>query len=84
MLVASEAGELCAEYRWVSSAAADAHGRDPAARARVAAEIGDVGLALLLLCDRLGLDLVETLRAKLAVNRSKYPVESSRGRADRP
>jgi dCTP diphosphatase len=84
MLVASEAGELVAEYRWVASPAADAHGRDPSARARIAAEIGDVGLALLLLCDRLGLDLVETMHAKLALNRSKYPVESSRGRADRP
>jgi len=84
MLVASEAGELVAEYRWVASDAADAHGRQPAARARIAAEIGDVGLALLLLCDRLGLDPVEVMRAKLATNRVKYPVEVSRGRADRP
>jgi NTP pyrophosphatase (non-canonical NTP hydrolase) len=84
MLVASEAGELVAEYRWIASPAADAHGRDPAARPRIAAEIGDVGLALLLLCDRLGLDLVETMHDKLAANRLKYPVATSRGRADRP
>jgi dCTP diphosphatase len=84
MLVGSEAGELVAEYRWVRSDAADAHGRDPVARARVAAEIGDVGIALCLLCDRLGLDLVATMREKLARNRARYPVESSRGRADRP
>jgi dCTP diphosphatase len=83
MLVASEAGELLAEYRWVPTDAADSHGRDPAARARIAAEIGDVGLALLLLCDRLGLDPVETMHDKLAANRLKYPVETSRGRADR-
>jgi dCTP diphosphatase len=84
MLIASEAGELVAEYRWVASQAADAHGQDPAARARIAAEIGDVGLALLLLCDRLGLDPVATMRAKLQVNREKYPVATARGRADRP
>jgi dCTP diphosphatase len=84
MLVASEAGELVAEYRWVPSQAADAHGRDPAARARIAAEIGDVGLALLLLCERLGLDPVETMSAKLHANRVKYPAATSRGRADRP
>jgi NTP pyrophosphatase (non-canonical NTP hydrolase) len=82
MLVASEAGELVAEYRWVPSAAADAHGRDPAARLRISAEIGDVGIALVLLCDRLGLDLIEVMRSKLARNREKYPVETSRGRAD--
>jgi dCTP diphosphatase len=84
MLVASEAGELCAEYRWVPTAAADTHGRDPAARARVAAEIGDVGIALLLLCDRLGLDLVQAMKDKLAANRLKYPIETSRGRAEKP
>src|SRR5882757_10459675 len=69
MLVASEAGELLAEYRWVRGEAADAHALDPAARARFAAEIGDVGLALLLLCDRLGLDPIEAMRNKLAANR---------------
>jgi NTP pyrophosphatase (non-canonical NTP hydrolase) len=84
MLVGSEAGELLAEYRWVRSEAADTHSREPAARARIAAEIGDVGIALLLLCDRLGLDPVQTMRDKLAANRRKYPVETARGRADKP
>jgi NTP pyrophosphatase (non-canonical NTP hydrolase) len=84
MLVASEAGELCAEYRWLQTSAADAHARDPAARARIAAEIGDVGLALLLLCDRLALDPIEVMRTKLAANRLKHPPETSRGRAAPP
>ena len=84
MMVASEAGELCAEYRWVRSDAADAVSREPAARVRIAAEVGDVGLALLLLCDRIGLDLVTAMRDKLAANRAKYPVETARGRADKP
>ena len=83
MLVGSEAGELVAEYRWVRSENADAHSHDPAARARIAAEIGDVGIALLLLCDRIGLDPLEAMRDKLAANRKKYPVETARGRADR-
>jgi len=84
MLVASEAGELCAEYRWVRGEESDAFSREPAARARIAAEMGDVALALLLLSDRIGLDLLEAMRAKLALNRQKYPAESSRGRADKP
>src|SRR3954468_23935491 len=61
MLVASEAGELVAEYRWVKGDAADAHSREPAARARIAAEIADVGIALVLLCDRIGLDLPQAM-----------------------
>ncbi|HXJ19436.1 MAG TPA: MazG-like family protein [Polyangia bacterium] len=84
MLIASEAGELLAEYRWVAGPQADAHSREPAARARIAAEIGDVGIALLLLCDRIGVDLAAAVADKLAVNAGRYPVESSRGRAERP
>jgi NTP pyrophosphatase (non-canonical NTP hydrolase) len=84
MLLASEVGELVAEYRWVAGTAADEHSRAPASRARIADEIGDVGIALLLLCDRIGVDLFEAVRSKLERNRARYPVEASRGRAERP
>jgi hypothetical protein len=84
MAVASEAGELLAEYRWVGNNEADAVSQDPAARARIAAEIADVGISLLMLSDRIGLDLVGAMRAKLAQNALKYPVEKSKGRSDRP
>jgi dCTP diphosphatase len=84
MLVASEAGELVAEYRWVRGDEADAHSRAPEPRARIAAEIADVGLGLLLLCDRIGLDLVEAMRSKLAKNAERYPVAAARGKAERP
>ncbi|HEY4394490.1 MAG TPA: nucleotide pyrophosphohydrolase [Polyangia bacterium] len=84
MLVASEAGELVAEYRWVKGDEADARSREPDARARIAAEVADVGIALLLLCDRIGLDLREAIVEKLAKNAERYPVETSRGHAERP
>jgi NTP pyrophosphatase (non-canonical NTP hydrolase) len=84
MLVASEAGELVAEYRWVRGDEADAHSRAPEPRARVADEVADVGIALLLLCDRIGLDLTEAIADKLAKNAARYPADKSRGRADRP
>jgi dCTP diphosphatase len=84
MLVASEAGELVAEYRWVKGEAADTHSREPAARARIAAEIADVGIALVLLCDRIGLDFPQAMADKQARNAERYPVATSRGRAERP
>jgi dCTP diphosphatase len=84
MLVASEAGELLAEYRWVQSDEADAHSRDPATRERIAAEVADVGIGLLLLCERIGLVFVEVMRAKVKKNAERYPVEGARGRAERP
>jgi NTP pyrophosphatase (non-canonical NTP hydrolase) len=84
MALASEVGELLAEYRWVNSTAADAHSAQDEPRRRIAAEIGDVGIALLLLSDRIGIDLLDAVRAKLALNNQKYPVGLSRGRSDPP
>jgi NTP pyrophosphatase (non-canonical NTP hydrolase) len=84
MLLASEAGELLAEYRWVKNDESDAFSRDPQARQRIADEVGDVGIALALLCDRIGLDLQTAMRDKLARNRQRYPVEHSKGKAARP
>jgi|SRR5436190_14572211 len=84
MLLASEAGELVAEYRWVKGEEADARSREPEARGRIAAEIADVGIALLLLCDRIGLDLGDAIADKLARNAARYPADQARGRADRP
>jgi NTP pyrophosphatase (non-canonical NTP hydrolase) len=84
MLLASEAGELLAEYRWVPNQQADAFSREPEARQRIAQEIGDVGIALYLLCDRIGLDLRAAMHDKLEQNRRRYPVELAKGRAARP
>src|SRR3954464_534066 len=76
MLLASETGELVAEYRWVRGADADAHSRAPEPRARIADEIADVGIALLLLCDRIGLDLTQAIDDKLVKNAARYPVDA--------
>jgi dCTP diphosphatase len=84
MLLASEAGELLAEYRWVPSDQADAASREGERRARILSEIGDVGIALLLLCERIGADPIAAMCAKLEVNRTRYPADVVRGRSDRP
>lgn len=84
MAISSEAGELLAEYRWVNNAEADDYSRQPEPRGRIAAEVADVGIALLLFCDRIGLDLMKAIGEKIARNRDNYPVERSRGRWVRP
>ena len=84
MLLASEVGELMSEYRWVTNENADTHSQQPAPRARILEEIGDVGIALVMLCDRLSVDLVAAIRNKMERNAKNYPVEDSRGRAERP
>lgn len=41
-------------------------------------------MELLLLCQRVGAHLDEVVRDKLAANDLKYPVNESRGRAEKP
>ncbi len=84
MLLASEAGELVALLRWVPNAEADAFVRAAEHRAAVEAEVADVAIALLLLCDRAGIDLRAAVEAKIAANAAKYPVELSRGHSRTP
>lgn len=80
MAVASEAGELAAELRWIRGEDADAHCREPEHRARMADEVADVLITTLMLADRIGLDVAEVVAEKLKKNRAKYPVEEWKGR----
>jgi NTP pyrophosphatase (non-canonical NTP hydrolase) len=80
MAVVSEAGELAAELRWVPSHEADEFAGREDVRARIEDEAADVAITLLMLCDRVGFDLGDAIRAKMAKNRAKYPVDRVRGR----
>jgi len=82
MAVASEAGELVAELRWVASHEADEWCRDEENRARVSDELADVAITVFMLSDRLGIDLLEAMRSKLVKIREKYPADTYRGRRD--
>lgn len=84
MLLASEVGELVAELRWVRSEEADAVLENVKARERVVEEVGDIGIALLLFCERTGIDLIGSIKAKVGINGERYPAETSRGRPERP
>jgi len=84
MAVVSEAGELAAEYRWIANAEADDWSRDPENQGRVTQEAADVAIALLLFFDRIGVDLLDAVEAKIDINGHNYPVGASRGRSGRP
>jgi dCTP diphosphatase len=83
MAVASEAGELLAEYRWVRSDEADEFARKENNKFRVSNEVADVAIALFLFCDRVGIQLADAIDRKLAINEANYPVSTSRGIARR-
>jgi dCTP diphosphatase len=84
MAIASEAGELLAELRWVANEDADTFVRNPEYAARIADEVADVAIALILFCDCAGIDFFQAVNNKLNVNRRNYPVATSKGRSARP
>ena len=84
MALASEAGELLAEFRWVTNDDADAFGQAERYREAIVDEVADIGITLLLFCDRTGIDLVEAMSSKIARNRERYPPDVVRGRWEKP
>lgn len=72
-----EAAELLEHFQWLTEE--QSRNLPAAKQAEVAAEAADVLLYLLQLCDKLGIDLVQAARQKLALNAEKYPVDRARG-----
>lgn len=81
MALAVEVAELLEVFQWLT----EEQSRHLPARKRQAVEeeIGDVTILLLTLADQLGVDVLEAARQKLERNRSKYPAEKARGRAEK-
>lgn len=74
MLLGSEAGELLAEFRWVPNSESDIHAAESKIFERVKDEIADVAISLILLCQRMDVDLAAAVMAKLHKNAVNYPV----------
>jgi dCTP diphosphatase len=74
-----EAAELLAHFRWVREGAEQkilVEHRD-----EISNELADIAILLSYLCHDLGVTIEEAVAAKLEINRSRYPVEKSRGTA---
>jgi dCTP diphosphatase len=75
--IVAEAGELLQHFIWQTPEQSEQRALEK--RGEIGAEIADVGILLFELADNLGLDLAETMRAKLANNELRYPVGKARG-----
>jgi NTP pyrophosphatase (non-canonical NTP hydrolase) len=74
--VAAEAGELLQHFVWQD--AAQSVRRAEERRAQIEDEMADVAILLFEFADNLKIDLAEAMRAKLARNDARYPVEKAR------
>lgn len=71
MAICGEAGELAAEFQWLSSEESTEKSRIPIENIEL--EIADVCIYLLRLCDVLDIDLSRVVRKKIQINESRFP-----------
>lgn len=83
LALAGEVGELAAEFQWLTDDEALVSAEPGDLRDRVAAEIADVGIYLLRICDVLSIDFEDAVLGKLAANAERYTVDKSRGNAEK-
>ena len=81
MALAGEAGELLEVFQWLTEAQSESLRPGDRDYERAREEIADIQIYLLRLADRMRLDLEPAVRAKMARNAEKYPVDLSHGRA---
>jgi NTP pyrophosphatase (non-canonical NTP hydrolase) len=79
MALVAEAGELAAEFQWLTEA--ESRSPDSERLARIRAEAADVFLYLIRLTDKLGVDLLAAAHAKIEENARRYPADQVRGSA---
>ena len=83
MALAAETGELMEHFLWATPEASKAIAAGPAKRGRIADELADVIIYALEFANTTGLDVAAAIETKMEANAKKYPVEKSRGRADK-
>jgi NTP pyrophosphatase (non-canonical NTP hydrolase) len=77
--LAVEAAELLEPFQWLTEE--QSRTLDEKRRAAVADELADVQIYLIRLADKLDVDLLQAVRAKMVRNAEKYPVELFKGSA---
>jgi NTP pyrophosphatase (non-canonical NTP hydrolase) len=74
-----EASEILEHFLWLTDE--QSTNLSPESKSSVALELADVLLYLVRLADKLGIDLLQSAKAKLSINAVKYPIAKSRGSA---
>ena len=72
MAVAGEAGELVAEFQWLTPEQSMRSSMSSEKLNDVELEIADVAIYLIRLADVLGVNLAEVVRKKIAINESRF------------
>jgi dCTP diphosphatase len=72
MALAGEAGELLAEFQWLTPEESALTGMTESKLSDVSLEMADVAIYLIRLADVLQIDLADAIRRKLAINETRF------------
>jgi NTP pyrophosphatase (non-canonical NTP hydrolase) len=79
MALSVEVAEIAEHFQWMECSESRSL---PAGKLEaVRQEIGDAMIYLVMLADKLGIDLLDAARRKLKVNEKKYPAKKVRGKS---
>ena len=81
MALIAEAAELVEHFQWLTEE--QSHNLDDSKREEVALELADILIYLIRCADQLGIDIIEAVQRKMAINEHRYPAEKVRGDARR-
>jgi dCTP diphosphatase len=72
MAIAGEAGELVAEFQWLTAQESMKSSLSTEKLSEIEMEIADVAIYLFRLTDVLGVNLADVMRKKMAINESRF------------
>lgn len=78
-----EASELLECFQWMNDAEVQKAIASDSKLGAMKDEIGDIGNYLIVMCDLLGIDVLDAIADKLQKNKIKYPADKCRGKADK-
>lgn len=83
MALVGEAAELLEIFQWLTEQQSKDIVKSEKKLAHVKEEIADVFIYLVRLADMLDIDIEKAVIDKIAINAKKYPIETSRGNAEK-
>lgn len=72
MAIAGEAGELAAEFQWLTPEESMSDALSGDQKKSIELEIADVQIYLLRIADVLGIDIAEVVREKIRINETRF------------
>ena len=72
MAITGEAGELAAEFQWLTALESEAESLSPEKLDAISLEIADIQIYLLRLAEVLGVDIPDAVRRKIEINESRF------------